>query len=69
MKLPVKDDDEWYTPGDIAPLVGIGHKQVAAHCHDIWPGHEGWWRLSRDEALRVVRRVCLVGRKLKTVCI
>ena len=63
-RLPEKHDDEWYTPKELSRLVGISHKQVAAHCHDLWPRHEGWWRLSREEAVRVIRRVCLVGRKL-----
>jgi hypothetical protein len=63
--LPARDpESEWYSVADIAPLLGIKRRSVLKHARDLWPGHEGHYRLNKEQAVRLLRRVCYSGRKL-----
>ena len=55
---------EWFSPADIAPLVNLTPHALLKHCRDLWPNHEGQWRLNYSQAVSVIRRVCAAGRKL-----
>jgi len=63
--LPLKvAGADFYTPAEIADVVGIGAASVLHHCRDLFPSHEGQYRLTRKQAELVLIRVCAVGRKL-----
>lgn len=55
---------EWYRPADIAALFGLTPRAVMKHCRDLWPSRDGQYRLSFDEARRVIRRICFAGRRV-----
>lgn len=55
---------EFYTPGEIAEVVGLRSRSILHHCRDLFPGNEGQYRLSLKQAELVLIRVCAVGRKL-----
>ena len=63
--LPSRDPStEWYTVAKIAPLVGMKPRALLHHARDLWPDWEGHYRLSHEEATRLIRRACAAGRKL-----
>jgi hypothetical protein len=68
-RLPVRDEDEWYTPEDIAPLLGVKVRQVRYYCHAIWKNHDpkSQWRLRRAEAERLIRKAYFSGSKIPRV--
>ncbi|HEX8834301.1 MAG TPA: hypothetical protein VF719_08870 [Abditibacteriaceae bacterium] len=64
-QLPAKDEtSEWYSLREIAPLVGLQPRSLAKHCRDLWPAWEGHYRLNHAQAIRLIRRVVVSGRKL-----
>gem|GEM_PF-4190605 len=64
-KLPPRHDDEWYEVSEIAPLLGLKERQVRDYCRQIWPGHEGHWRLTLTEAQRVIRLAARAGNNVR----
>lgn len=64
-RLPHRDEKtEWYALSEIAPLVGIQRQSLARHARDLWPNWEGHYRLNREQARQLIRRVCYAGRKI-----
>lgn len=55
---------EWYTPADVALLFDLTPRGVLKHCRDLWPQWEGQYRLSADEASRLIRRIVFAGRRV-----
>ena len=55
---------EWHTPADIALLFGLTPPAVLKHCRDLWPQWEGQYRLDRDEATRLIKRIVFAGRRV-----
>lgn len=55
---------EWHTPADVAALFGLTSRGVLKHCRDLWPQWEGQYRLSADEATRLIRRIVFAGRRV-----
>lgn len=65
LQLPPRDPDaEWYAIKDIAPLLGIKERALQYHARQLFPQHEGQFRLSHAQAVRLIRRVCASGRKV-----
>jgi hypothetical protein len=64
-RLPQRAADEWYTLRDLSPFLGVKPNSLSKHARDLWPQHTGHWRLSFEEASRLIRRVCLAGKKVK----
>lgn len=63
--LPPRDvETEWFSLHEIAPLLNLTPHALTHHCRDLWPTHEGHWRLSYSQAVNLIRRVCYAGRKL-----
>lgn len=64
--LPSKDaESEFYTLKEIAPLLGrVTPAQLSSHAQDLWPRWEGYYRLNYSQAVSLIRRYCLVGRRL-----
>jgi alkylated DNA nucleotide flippase Atl1 len=44
----------FYTPGDLAPVIGQSVRTVRMVLRERFPSHTGWWRLSRADAVRLV---------------
>ena len=64
-RLPERAEPaEWYSLADIAPLVGIQPRSLARHARDLWPHWEGHYRLTKEQAVTLIRRACYAGRKL-----
>ena len=55
---------EWHTPADVARLFGLTTAAVLKHCRDLWPQWEGQYRLDRDEATRLIKRIAFVSRRV-----
>lgn len=65
-QLPEIDDaTEWHTPSDLAPLMGVRRQALYCHLSDLYPNHQGEWRLSREETERLVKRVVQAGNKVR----
>jgi len=60
---PIDAGTEWFALTDIAPLLNLSPHALSKHCRDLWPRHEGHWRLNYSQATAVIRRVCTAGRK------
>ena len=58
-------DCEWWTPADLAALLGITDRAVRYHCHRLF-GHRSRYRLSHQEAQRVYNFILKFGLKTKT---
>lgn len=59
------DDQEWWTPSDLAARLGLTPNAITYHCRRLFPEH-AWrnrYRLSRDQAVRVFRYVRKFGAK------
>lgn len=66
--LPERDPDaEYYTPEDLAPLLGVQRRSLYPHLDDLFPNHEGEWRMSHEQAVRLIKRVCRAGKKVKNL--
>ena len=60
---------EWYELDVLAPLLGITQHATRRHCRDLWPKtpsnpERRIWRLSLNEAERLVKRVVYAGKKV-----
>jgi hypothetical protein len=65
--LPTRcPETEWYNLKDIAPHLGIKPHALEKHAGDLWPNHEGHYRLNFSQAVSLIRRVCYAGKKLPT---
>lgn len=63
--LPDRDAlAEWHTPREIAALVGLRPRVVLKHLRDLFPAHEGQWRLMRLQVEALLKRIATVGKKL-----
>ena len=63
--LPDHDPEtEWWSIKEIAPLLGLTPRALMKHARDLWPAHEGQYRLKYSQAVSLIRRVCYAGRKL-----
>lgn len=59
------DEQEWWTPADLAARLGLTSNAVTYHCRHLFPEH-AWrnrYRLSHEEAARVYRYVKKFGAK------
>ena len=59
------DDCRWWTPADIAALLGISDRAVRYHCHRLF-GHRSRYRLTPQEARRVYSFILKFGLKART---
>lgn len=60
---------EWYELEVVAPLLGITEHATRRHCRDLWPRtpsrpERKIWRLSLEEAQRLIKRVVYAGKKV-----
>ena len=63
--LPPRDaETEWFNLADVAAPLGITPHALSKHARDLWPSHEGHWRLKYSQCVSLIRRVCYAGRKL-----
>jgi len=62
--LTLPDDRQWWTPADIAELLGLTDRAVRYHCRRLF-GHRTRYRLSPQETLRVCSFIHKFGLKSK----
>ncbi len=59
------DEQEWWTPADLAARLGLTANAITYHCRRLFPEH-AWrnrYRLSHEQAARVYRYVKKFGAK------
>jgi hypothetical protein len=60
------NQQELWTPSDIAPLLGITDRAVRYHCQHLF-GHRARYRLNSQEAMRLYRFIRKFGLKSKNL--
>ena len=59
----LSDDREFWTPAELAALLGLTSNAVTHHCRRLFPDHKGRYRFDHATALRVLRYVRKVSIK------
>ena len=62
---PIPENDQWWTPADLAVVLDITDRSVRYHCRRLL-GPRSRYRLNRTEAQRVCNYICKFGLKPKT---